>query len=207
MRMNGGRPAPLACIRVLDINGGAGVSFAAGVLGSLGADVVTVCPADLAGGGGAARGRGCGILLDLSSPAGHDIASRLAAASDVLVEGLPAGFMDRLGLDPATLAARNPRLIYCSMSRLEAGRSYDGGVIGIVAALQEDHDLAGRTQGVETGLLDSLVMLGPGAWRPAAAVAAWPSPLPGRHTDEVIEDWLGCGPADIERFRGEGAFG
>ncbi len=57
-----------------------------------------------------------GIVLDLSGEAGRDVFVRLARAADVLVENYRPGVMARLGLDYATLAAANPRLIYASIS-------------------------------------------------------------------------------------------
>ena len=54
--------------------------------------------------------------LDLKLSDGRDEALRLARSADVLVEQFRPGIMDRLGLGPATLAALNPRLIYCSIT-------------------------------------------------------------------------------------------
>jgi crotonobetainyl-CoA:carnitine CoA-transferase CaiB-like acyl-CoA transferase len=56
------------------------------------------------------------ITIDLKAPSGAEIASRLTAAADVLVENFSAGVMDRLGLGYADLAAINPRIVYASMS-------------------------------------------------------------------------------------------
>ena len=41
---------------------------------------------------------------------------QLAAKSDVVVENSRPGVMQRLGLDYATLARLNPRIVYCSIS-------------------------------------------------------------------------------------------
>ena len=56
------------------------------------------------------------IVLDLKTPAGKEILLKLAETADVFVEAFRPGAMDRLGLGYAQLKARNPRLIYCSVS-------------------------------------------------------------------------------------------
>ncbi len=60
-------------------------------------------------------GKKC-MSIDLSAPAGADLLRRLADESDILVENYRAGVMDRLGLGADVLRARNPRLIYASIS-------------------------------------------------------------------------------------------
>lgn len=54
------------------------------------------------------------VTLDLKSPRGADIARRLAAASDVLIENFLPGTMAKFGLDAASLSVSNPGLIYVS---------------------------------------------------------------------------------------------
>ena len=56
------------------------------------------------------------ITLDLASSRGGEIARALALKSDVLVENFKVGDLARHGLDHATLAAANPRLVYCSIT-------------------------------------------------------------------------------------------
>jgi alpha-methylacyl-CoA racemase len=56
------------------------------------------------------------MTLNMKSPEGQEIFRRLAATADVLVEGFRPGVMKRLGADYDTLAAANPRLVYCSLS-------------------------------------------------------------------------------------------
>src|SRR5205823_14644545 len=56
------------------------------------------------------------IAIDLSQQSGQELARRLAAASDVVVENFRPGVMDRLGLGQARLRAADPRLIYVSIS-------------------------------------------------------------------------------------------
>jgi crotonobetainyl-CoA:carnitine CoA-transferase CaiB-like acyl-CoA transferase len=56
------------------------------------------------------------ITLDLKRPAAIDVARRLCAASDVVVENFAAGVMDRMGLGYETLAAGRPDLIMVALS-------------------------------------------------------------------------------------------
>ena len=94
------------------------------ILGDLGADVVKVEPP----GGDATRslrGSGAGyfpmynrnkrsVRVDLKTPAGLDVARRLAAWADILIENFRPGAMEGLGLGQEALCQLNPRLIYCS---------------------------------------------------------------------------------------------
>lgn len=57
-----------------------------------------------------------GIVLDLQTEAGRSALRHLAARADVFIENYRPGAMARLGLDYASLAAVNPRLIYASIS-------------------------------------------------------------------------------------------
>ena len=56
------------------------------------------------------------LEIDLKPPEGRDLLLRLADRADVVVENLRVGTLDRLGLGPEALRARNPRLVYCSIS-------------------------------------------------------------------------------------------
>jgi crotonobetainyl-CoA:carnitine CoA-transferase CaiB-like acyl-CoA transferase len=57
-----------------------------------------------------------GIALDLTKPAARDVARELIARADVVVENFSGGVMERFGLDYASVAPTNPRLVYCSIS-------------------------------------------------------------------------------------------
>jgi len=94
------------------------------VLADLGADVVKVEPL----GGDKTRtlqGSGAGyfpmynrnkksLCIDLKSPKGKEIALKLIDQADVFIENFRPDALERLGFGYASLAARNPRLIYCS---------------------------------------------------------------------------------------------
>jgi alpha-methylacyl-CoA racemase len=52
------------------------------------------------------------VVADLKSDDGRELVTGLAAQADVLVEGYRPGVLERLGLGPDELLARNPGLIY-----------------------------------------------------------------------------------------------
>jgi crotonobetainyl-CoA:carnitine CoA-transferase CaiB-like acyl-CoA transferase len=56
-----------------------------------------------------------GIAVNIASPEGHQIATRLIGRADVLIENMAPGTMDRLGLGYETVRQDNPRLVYCSI--------------------------------------------------------------------------------------------
>jgi crotonobetainyl-CoA:carnitine CoA-transferase CaiB-like acyl-CoA transferase len=61
------------------------------------------------------RGKRC-VVLDLKTPTGLDAMRRLVDTADVLIENLRPGTMERLGLVPDDLLARNPRLVVLRIS-------------------------------------------------------------------------------------------
>jgi crotonobetainyl-CoA:carnitine CoA-transferase CaiB-like acyl-CoA transferase len=64
------------------------------------------------------------VALDLKRPEGVRLARRLASASDVIVENFRPGVMRRFGFDYESLAAENPRLVYCSISGYGQGGAW-----------------------------------------------------------------------------------
>lgn len=56
------------------------------------------------------------IVLDLKDPQQLDVAHRLVAWADVLVENFRPGVMDRLGLGYEACRKINPRLVFCAIS-------------------------------------------------------------------------------------------
>jgi crotonobetainyl-CoA:carnitine CoA-transferase CaiB-like acyl-CoA transferase len=57
-----------------------------------------------------------GIVLDFARPEACEIARELIARADVVVENFSSGVMKKYGLDYASVAPSNPRLVYCSIS-------------------------------------------------------------------------------------------
>ena len=64
------------------------------------------------------------LALDLKRPEGGEILARLLERADVLVQNLAPGAAARLGLDPAVLRERHPRLITVDISGYGRGGPY-----------------------------------------------------------------------------------
>ena len=64
------------------------------------------------------------IAIDLKSPEGKALFLKLAAKAHVMVEGMRAGVMDRLGLGYDELRKVNPKLIFCTLSGMGATGPY-----------------------------------------------------------------------------------
>lgn len=111
--MTRSRTGPLAGLKVLEFGGIGPAPFAAMLLAEQGADVVRIdrpgAPVETA----LARGKRS-IAIDLK--ADRALAIELAEHADVLIEGYRPGVMERLGLGPELLLARNPALIYGRMT-------------------------------------------------------------------------------------------
>src|SRR5207249_8772915 len=56
------------------------------------------------------------IELDLKHPEGKELLLRLAERADVLVENYRVGTVRKLGIDYEAVRARNPAIVYCSIS-------------------------------------------------------------------------------------------
>lgn len=115
---------PLAGVKIVEMAGIGPGPFCAMLLGDLGAEVVSI---DRPGGGEKAglpfppthdflsRNK-TRVALDLKSPEGLAVALKLIDAADMLIEGFRPGVMEKLGLGPDALLARNPRLVYGRMT-------------------------------------------------------------------------------------------
>ncbi len=90
------------------------------------------------------------ICLDLKSAPGRQVALRMAALSDVVIENFRPGVMSRLGLDYASIKAVRQDIIYCSLSGygqtgpLSARPAYD-------SAIQAASGMMSNTGHPETG--------------------------------------------------------
>jgi formyl-CoA transferase/CoA:oxalate CoA-transferase len=74
-----------------------------------------------------------GISIDLKRPEGVELCLRLIDEMDVLIENFRPGTMDRLGLGYGAVSARNPRLVYCSISGYgQGGPSRDEAAMDLI---------------------------------------------------------------------------
>ncbi|MGA9088465.1 MAG: CaiB/BaiF CoA-transferase family protein [Bradyrhizobium sp.] len=108
---------PLAGFRIVEFAGIGPGPFACMMLADMGAEVATL---DRVGAGKSlksAAGRGRKIVeLDLKDKAAVPQVLDLLERADALIEGFRPGVMERLGLGPEIVQARNPRLVYGRMT-------------------------------------------------------------------------------------------
>jgi crotonobetainyl-CoA:carnitine CoA-transferase CaiB-like acyl-CoA transferase len=120
----------LAGLRVLDISRVLAGPSCGQLLADMGADVIKIEPPDgdenrrwppfVTGGASCNfdsvnRGKR-NIAVDLKHPRGQEIVHALADRADVLLLSFLPQTAARLGLDPAVLMARNPRLVVCEVT-------------------------------------------------------------------------------------------
>ncbi len=132
----------LSHIKVLDLSRVLAGPWASQLLGDLGAEVIKIeKPGANGKGGDDTRGWGppwladgagrattdaayflCtnrnkrSLTVDITLPAGQQIVRELAAQADVVLENFKVGGLKAYGLDYASLAALNPKLVYCSIT-------------------------------------------------------------------------------------------
>jgi crotonobetainyl-CoA:carnitine CoA-transferase CaiB-like acyl-CoA transferase len=56
------------------------------------------------------------VTIDMARPDGQTLIRQLASKADIVLENFKVGALARYGLDYASLAAINPRLVYCSIT-------------------------------------------------------------------------------------------
>jgi crotonobetainyl-CoA:carnitine CoA-transferase CaiB-like acyl-CoA transferase len=119
-RPRDGEPGPLAGVKVVDLTLARAGPTCVRQLADLGADVIRVAGperGDLGGSDAHNLHRAKrSILIDLKSEEGREVFLRLVDSADVLVENFRARVKRRLRIDYETLATRNPRLVYASLS-------------------------------------------------------------------------------------------
>src|SRR5258708_1741525 len=127
---------PLEGTRVLDLSMVVSGPFCTMMLGDLGADVIKIEPPE----GDISRmvtgqvrgGVTIGILnwnrnkralmLDLKRPGAAEVFLKMAPHADIVVQNVRPGVVERLGVGYEAVAARNPKIVYCSI----AGYGFSG---------------------------------------------------------------------------------
>ena len=176
---------PLTGLRVLDMSRILAGPTTAQVLGDLGADVIKI---ERPGRGDDTRGWGppfikdadgndtpesayylCAnrnkrsVAVDIASESGQALLADIAAGSDIMIENFKVGDLKRRGLDYETLKARNPGLIYCSVTGFgqdgpyAARAGYDfliQGMGGIMSITGAPDDEGGQPTKVGVGIAD-----------------------------------------------------
>ena len=127
--LGGAATGPLNGVRVIDFTAVYSGPIAASILGDQGAEVIKIesKSGDLMrraqpmingmGSSFATMNRNKkSLCLDLQTDAGRDIARRLIATADVVMENFRPGVMDRLGLGYAEFKDAQPKLVYASIN-------------------------------------------------------------------------------------------
>ena len=155
---------PLAGLTVIDLSRALAGPFCATILADLGADVIKIEPSP---DGEMVRGWGPfqdgisvyylsihrnkkSLVVNFRDAAGLELIRRLADRADILVENFKPGAMADMQLDYATLAARNPRLIFASITGFGTSGPY-GGWPGVDQIAQGMSGLMSLTGQKETG--------------------------------------------------------
>jgi crotonobetainyl-CoA:carnitine CoA-transferase CaiB-like acyl-CoA transferase len=115
-----------------------------------------------------------GIAVDLKTDRGRDIAQRLADGADILVENFRPGAAGRLGLGYAELSARNPRLIYASISGYGQTGPYASqpGYDAIAQALGGVVSVTGAADGEPVRVGTPVADIGAAMWAAIGVLAA-----------------------------------
>lgn len=205
--------APLTGLRVVELARILAGPWIGQTLADLGADVVKVESPDgddtrrwgppfVKGGDGedldAAYFHACNrgkrsVVADFRTEEGCELVRRLAARSDVLVENFRVGALARYGLDHATLAARNPRLVYCSVTGFgqdgpQAGRAgYDAMIQAASGIMDLTGDPKGEPQKIGVAFMDIMTGLY-GVIAIQAALSQREATGRGQHIDMALLD-------------------
>ena len=114
---------PLSNLTVLEVTGRRPADICSMILSDLGARVIKIEPpgrdplrkSSASMFAGMNRGKES-ISLNLKNDGDRDVLLRLVERADIVLEGSRPGVAQRLSADYPTLSARNPRIVYCSIS-------------------------------------------------------------------------------------------
>jgi crotonobetainyl-CoA:carnitine CoA-transferase CaiB-like acyl-CoA transferase len=133
------------------------------------------------------------VTVDFRTPAGQETVRRLIADADVVIENFKVGGLAKYGLDYASLAAVNPRLIYCSITGFgQTGpyahrAGYDFIIQGMSGLMSVTGDPDGQPQKVGVAVTDIFTGIY-AATAILAAVHQRASSGTGQHIDMALFD-------------------
>jgi len=110
---------PLSGVKVVEFEAIGPGPFCGMLLSDLGADVIRIDGPRSRSGGGAKDVTGRGrrsISLDLKNPEDVETCLKLLEQADAMLEGYRPGVLEKLGLGPDVVLARNPKLVYGRMT-------------------------------------------------------------------------------------------
>lgn len=167
---------PLAGYRIVDFTANMSGPYGTMILGDQGADVVKVEPPD----GDTLRSVGTSrsgisayfanlnrskrsVVIDLSTPAGRELARRLIDTADVAVQNFRPAVAERFGLTGPQLRATRPNLVYASITGFGSSGPYAGRPVydhviqaasGIAASQADRH--TGQPTLIRQGIVDKV---------------------------------------------------
>lgn len=175
-------------LRVLEFTTTIAGPFCGMVLGELGADVVKV---ERPGRGDDARAmpphsggvsavfhavnrNKRSLVLDVKDPDGRSAFLRLAEKADVVVQSFRPGAAEALGIGYAEVSARNPAVVYCSVSAFGTTGAAAGmpGYDPLLQAFSGLMSMTGEPEGQPVRVAASLIDLTTGMWAAMAVMAA-----------------------------------
>lgn len=178
----------LAGLRVIELGQVLSGPFAGAIFADLGAEVIKVEKPD---GGDDARQMGPAfrhgdalnfhefnrgkrsVTLDLKSPEGVTALHGLLEDADIMLHNLRPGVAETLGIGPAEVTARHPRLIYCAMSAFGhvGPESLRPGYEPLLQAFGGLSSITGEPGGPPVRMGASVVDQGTGLWTVLGALA------------------------------------
>jgi crotonobetainyl-CoA:carnitine CoA-transferase CaiB-like acyl-CoA transferase len=102
------------------------------------------------------------VIADFRRARDLDFVGRLVARSDIVIENFKTGTLAKFGLDYASLKARNPRLVYCSVTGFgqdgpyAARAGYDAMIQAMSGMMDITGDPDGEPQKIGVALADIL---------------------------------------------------
>lgn len=179
--------APLHGVRIADFSSNLAGPYATMILAQLGADVVKVEPPRGDDGRAWVTESGQaglpykfanvgkrGMVIDLKRGVGRDVALRLIADCDVVLQSMRPGVADRLGIGADAALQHNPEVLYYDVSAFGSGsvgrqlKGYDP----LVQAYTGIMDMTGHDGTPPTRCAPSIIDLGTGQWVAMGILAA-----------------------------------